>query len=533
MKGYYEMKMRIVVKSIIILFTAVLLSVFPVYGSKAAGRFNMSYIYFGAPADYYKHVDNTLNSLNEVSPNYFNIDSGGNLELTEALDTNIVDEMHKRGIKVVPFLSNHWNREKGIKALANRHALSDQIAASVRIYNFDGVNVDIENVTHSERDYYTDFVRLLREKLPEGKTLAVAVAPNPYGITTGWHGSYDYKNLAKYSDYLMIMAYDESYPGGPAGPVASYDFVEAAIKKALSEVSKDKIVLGIPFFGRYWKTGEALGGEGMSIVNIEKLIKKYNGSVIFDTKAKSPKAIITVNNIDPDTRLAPGKYTFWYENETSIKYKLQLVNKYDLKGTGSWSLGQEAAGTWHYYKMWLNGYYFADVQGHWAQPYIISMAEKGWMIGVSNSSFAPDKPMTRAEATAILVRALELKKTGASKSNFIDISGHWAESEISTAAQNGIVLGTGNGRFSPDKVITRQELAVMLDRILPDIDYSGNFNNPFSDISRNKNAWSYDSIVKLYHNKVFTGNPDGTFNPAGAALRAQMAVLMEKISVYF
>lgn len=155
--------------------------------------------------------------------------------------------MQNRGIKVVPFLSNHWDREKGIKALANRHSLSDQIVSSIVMYNLDGVNVDIENVTHLQREYYTDFVRLLREKMPEGKTLAVAVAPNPYGITTGWHGSYDYKSLAKYSDYLMIMAYDESYPGGPAGPVASYDFVEATIIKALTEVPKDKIVLGIPF----------------------------------------------------------------------------------------------------------------------------------------------------------------------------------------------------------------------------------------------------------------------------------------------
>lgn len=527
------MKIRNILKNGIILFFVVFLSVFFADSSDASGRFNMSYIYFGDPADYYKHVDNALNSLDEISPNYFNIDGSGNLKLTQALDMNFIKEMHKRGIKVVPFLSNHWDREKGMKALSNRHMLSDQIVSAVVTYDLDGVNVDIENVTHLEKDYYTDFVKLLREKLPEGKTLAVSVAPNPYNLTTGWNGSYDYKNLAKYSDYLMIMAYDESYPGGPAGPVASYDFVESTIKKALTEVSKDKIVLGIPFFGRYWKTSGASGGAGMSIADIEKLIKKYNGSVIFDTKAKSPKAIITVNRTDPDTQLAPGTYTFWYENETSIKYKLQLVNKYDLKGTGSWSLGQETAGTWHYYKMWLNGYYFADVQGHWAQPYIISMAERGWMLGVSSSSFAPDKPLTRAEAAAILVRALELKKAGTDKLHFTDISGHWAEDEILTAAQNGIVLGIGNGSFCPDKLITRQELAVMLNRIITGNDHKENLHNPFSDISRNKNAWSYDSIVKLYHNGIISGNPDGTFNPEGAAARAQMAILMYKTAVYF
>lgn len=91
----------------------------------------------------------------------------------------------------------------------------------------------------------------------------------------------------------------------------------------------------------------------------------------------------------------------------------------------------------------------------------------------------------------------------------------------------------GNGSFCPDKLLTRQELAVMLDRILASLDDTGNLHNPFRDISRNKNPWSYDSIVKLYHCGIFSGNPDGTFNPEGAAARAQMAVLMDKISVYF
>lgn len=49
------------------------------------------------------------------------------------------------------------------------------------------------------------------------------MAANPKGWTTGWHGSYDYKSLAEYADYLMIMAYDESWNGSSEGPVASYN----------------------------------------------------------------------------------------------------------------------------------------------------------------------------------------------------------------------------------------------------------------------------------------------------------------------
>ena len=85
----------------------------------------MSYIYFGNTSAYYKHVANTNNSLDEISPNYFNLDDAGNLVLTQALDTYFINSMHKQGILVIPFLSNHWDREKGVNALVNMENLAD------------------------------------------------------------------------------------------------------------------------------------------------------------------------------------------------------------------------------------------------------------------------------------------------------------------------------------------------------------------------------------------------------------------------
>lgn len=522
-------------KRSLIAFVVVLLFFPAIVESNAADRFNMSYIYFGNTNAYYQHVESTQNTLDEISPNYFNLKDDGSLDLTLAVDTRFIQQMHDKKIKVVPFLSNHWDRAKGIKALENREQLAQQLADAVVWYNLDGVNVDIENVTEAERDMYTHFVKLLRDKLPQGKTLAVAVAPNPYKLTKGWQGSYDYAGLAEHSDYLMIMAYDESYTGGPAGPVASYSFVEATIRQALTLVPKEKLVLGIPFYGRYWKNGAAKGGYGLSNTDVVRLVSNYNGKVYFDTVKKSPYAVITINPWDNKpyvlgTPLEAGTYTIWFENETSIKYKLELVNKYDLKGTGSWSLGQETSDTWNYYGMWLNGYYYNDIQGHWAQGSILSMIDKTWMTGISSNRFAPENVLTRAEAAVILVRALKLQPTterGAA--NFTDISKHWAKDEIETAAMHGIVQGTGNGKFSPDMCLTRQEMAVMLDRLL-DVSDTGSLRNPYTDINRDMNPWSYDAIVRMTRLQIFTGNPDGTFGAAKYTTRSQMAVLMDRVA---
>ena len=264
---------------------------------------------------------------------------------------------------------------------------------AVILYNLDGVNIDIENVTSLQREDYVDFARLLRAYLPEGKTLAVSVAANPWGLDTGWQGSYDYAGLAEYCDYLMIMAYDEHYYGGPAGPIASMSFIDKSLKYAVSVVPAEKIVLGLPFYGRIWsENGGHPNGYGVSNTKISQLIKDYGGTVYIDPVSQSTCAVITVGQADAKPviggqALAAGTYTIWYENEASVKKKLELVNEYGIKGTGSWSLGQESESTWNYYKLWLNDCTFNDIETNWAKDYILEAYLNEWVTGYSAGNF--------------------------------------------------------------------------------------------------------------------------------------------------
>lgn len=347
--------------TIVLAIGTVILASFPFQKAEAHEvTFNMSYLYFGNTKSYISQIDKTQGNLSLVSPSYFDINADGSLKITTQYDSTFVKEMHNRGIKVVPFLSNHWDRTIGRAALSNREKLTTQIADFIIKNNLDGIQVDIENTTEIDRDAYTDLVKQLREKLPSDKEVSVAVAANPNGWTKGWHGTYDYKELAKYSNYLMVMAYDESYEGSPEGPVASYGWVERSIQYALKQgISPDKIVLGIPFYGRYWKEGEATGGTGISNVRVDELLSKYGGTVVFDEATKSPKATVTIKQGDPVTTfagktLAPGTYKIWYENSDSIAAKFDLIHKYNLKGSGSWSLGQESTAIWQNYRAWMS-----------------------------------------------------------------------------------------------------------------------------------------------------------------------------------
>ncbi len=108
---------------------------------------------------------------------------------------------------------------------------------------------------------------------------------------------------------------------------------------------------------------------------------------------------------------------------------------------------------------------FTDVEkGAWYNTAVSTMAAMGIVKGRPDGSFDPDANITRAEFAAIAAR---FDKDGNTTNySFADIYGHWAEKEISIAANNGWVVGYEDGTFRPDRLITRAEAMTLINRVL-------------------------------------------------------------------
>ncbi len=494
-------------------------------------RLAMSYLYFGTPQTQITALTSAAAVLDTVSPSYFDLTADGNLKITPSCSTDFINTAHSLGKKVTPFLSNHWDRSIGEAAFDNAEVLTSQIAEAIERYNLDGINIDIENMTHTHKRSYVNFVKMLREKLPENKEISVAVAPNPYNWSTGWQGSYDYGALAKYSDYLIIMAYDEHYRGGTPGATASIQFTENSVKYALKHVPSGKIVLAIPFYGRYWKNGDKTGGYGISLSAVEYLLENYQHSVSYNTYTKTPTATVIIKSheakpIVGGVSLNAGTYTIHYENEISIREKLLLLSKYNLKGSGSWSLGQETGDVWNYYTKWANGLYFTDIAASWAREEIMDTLMRGEMKGVNSSYFEPERKITRAEFVTLILRKFDIPVDSSLPNSFADTAAHWAKDEINTAAKHGIIFGTGDKKFLPDKSVTRQEACSVLRRIMK-LEFNGN-SVSFTDVSKENPA--YEDIAAVCSHGLFGGFPDGSFRPVQGITRGEAAAVMCRIS---
>ncbi len=547
------------------------------------GKESLTFLYAGNTVSYMKIIDVTNNSLKTVCPDYFDIDSNGNLLITPSnkIDQEFINKMHSRGIRVTPFISNHWDRPLGVAGLNNREALSTQVVDMINKYNLDGINIDIENVNEQQRKAYTDFTRLIREKLPKDKLVTVSVAANPKGWNTGWHGSYDYKALSDYSDYLMIMTYDESYYGGPAGPISSSSFFVNSIKYALNQgVPKEKIVTGIPFFGRYWKEGEAVGGVGITANDIEFLMKNYESVKNYNEATESANVKVVIKPGEPEPKiwggrvLKAGTYDIWYDDLQAVKYKLGEINRYGVQGAGSWALGQENTEVWRFYVDSLNGNLPEPepTAAPTPQPTTTPFPEptpqptttpvcpiptttpestpQPTTTPESTPETMPEKNLdkviyilnnkgnnrtvneytvlTRGEAAVVLseLTYLEPEPDG---DTFADTANYWGKGQINALKRRGMLYEDSNN-FYPNNNIRKDDLIVILERllVLPNtIDFH---TISYKDVPLSSK--SYNAISKLCYFNIVTGVNKNIFKPEANVTVTELATMLDKIDSY-
>ncbi|MHA6481804.1 polysaccharide lyase [Paenibacillus sp. strain BS8-2] len=155
------------------------------------------------------------------------------------------------------------------------------------------------------------------------------------------------------------------------------------------------------------------------------------------------------------------------------------------------------------------------VSNHWAKAELTRAAELGiWVLPAEGETFAPNKPVSRAEWVLMLVRALGLE-TSSKGTAFPDLSGQDAESKkaIAAAMQAGIINGFEDGTFRPDEEVTRAQMAVMLTRALKLTTNSVPSESLFAD-DRSLPAWARDSVYALSGQGVLRGRNGKAFAPA-------------------
>jgi spore germination protein YaaH len=304
-----------------------------------------TYYYSGDASSYNSMLSNT-SLINEIATNTYTTDGLGNI--SGLVPTNQINYANSNGIKPLAMITNNFDgniAKSLLESSANRQTLISNTLSALKTNGYKGVNVDLEGVFYYDRSYLTTFISELYSTLHnQGFYVTMAVpAKTSDSSTNSWNGAYDYAALANYSDQLVLMTYDEHYPGGTPGPIASIGWVESVIKYAITVIPKEKLLLGTSAYGYDWSSN---GTKAYSISDINNLATTYNSIILWDSVSKSPYfSYVDSSGIN---------HNVWFENSTSLAYKLDLVNTYNLSGIGIWRLGLENADYWTTIKIKFN-----------------------------------------------------------------------------------------------------------------------------------------------------------------------------------
>ena len=159
---------------------------------------------------------------------------------------------------------------------------------------------------------------------------------------------------------------------------------------------------------------------------------------------------------------------------------------------------------------WSTQNAYTDVSSKaWYAVSVSTLTRAGIIYGYPDGTFRPNNSITRAEFTALMCRFFEKDVSG--ENVFSDISGHWAEEEILTAANKGLVYGYPDGTFRPNEYITRAEAATLVNRAIgcfPDKDHLDENMIRWPD-NMNENKWYYEDMQAATNNHQFKAGANG------------------------
>lgn len=296
-------------------------------------------------------LENVKNA-NVISPTWYKVKNNSG-ELETMADGDYVEYVHNLGYEVWPLVSDFGMQgeiDEGsiLSSYESRRALIANIMNEIKLYGYEGINIDFEKI---KSDYSEDYIQFIRELSVECRRAEVVLSVDNYP-PYNFNRYYNRKAQGECVDYVIVMCYDEHYNGGEkAGSTSSLKYLVNGMEGTLEEVDKEKLIVAVPFYTRLWQidassewnydgtetTGTIVSSTACSMEKAQEIIKEYNLNVSWNENTEQEFVEGTVGGYI---------YQIWLETAASLEIKLDEIIQADIGGVAAWELGFEKSEVW-------------------------------------------------------------------------------------------------------------------------------------------------------------------------------------------
>ncbi|KQM19450.1 glycosyltransferase [Novosphingobium sp. Leaf2] len=237
--------------------------------------------------------------------------------------------------KVLPMVQNYGDdRWQGDEIAALMHDKGQRTLLEQRLVNMvnqqhqGGLVMDFESLPKSSLPDYVTFLRELNTALPAGAQLAVTA---PAGDDSGW----PLEAIAKVTDKVIFMAYDEHWEGGTAGPIASQAWFVNEVQNALRRIGNDKLVVALGSYAYDWH-----GGQTDALTIEDAWLASHDSSAPIAFDPASGNAGFAYDDGDQ-------KHTVWMLDAATSWNQMAALRRMGVGSVALWRLGMEDSGFWN------------------------------------------------------------------------------------------------------------------------------------------------------------------------------------------
>lgn len=292
-------------------------------------------------------VKSVARDLTYITPSNYIVNEDGSLR--EFDDDAIVAASTEEGISMLMSISNAggpgFDPEKAriiISSIPIQDVLFNNMLEVMESKGYDGVNINFEMLYPEDRQLYNDFLRRAVAFFHQyGYPVSTALVPKTYDMTTGkWWGAHDYKAQGEILDFVVVMTYDWGCGACPPMAIAPVNEMIKVLDYAVTAIPRDKILMGVPFYGFDWELPFETGDMGRLVdyTSALQLAAQYGSHIEFDVLSQVPY----FNYFTPEGT----KHVVWFDDARSFRAKYNLVDRYNLKGVSYWVLGLDAPQNW-------------------------------------------------------------------------------------------------------------------------------------------------------------------------------------------